>query len=191
MEHAHEIWLVRHGETEWSRSGKHTGRTDLPLTEAGRRRAADLAPPLAARAFSAVFSSPLLRASETCRLAGLGDDVKILDDLAEWDYGAFEGRTTNEIRLEVPDWSIWTSPVPRGESIGQVAERAQQVIAKVAAMQGSVALFSHGHLLRILAACWLQLPPQAGRLLALDTGSISVLGYERATRVIRSWNRVF
>jgi broad specificity phosphatase PhoE len=189
MEHSKEIWAIRHGETEWSRSGQHTGRTDVPLTDTGKRQAQALGQILGKRSFTLVLTSPLSRASETCRLAGLGDRARVIADLAEWDYGIFEGRKTSEIRLELPDWSIWDTDVPEGESIEQVASRAQRVIEESVGATGDVALFSHGHMLRILTACWLGLDPRAGRLFALDTASISVLGYERETRVIRSWNR--
>jgi broad specificity phosphatase PhoE len=183
---AQQIFLVRHGETEWSRSGRHTGRTDLPLTEEGRAAAAAIGAVLRGREF-AVWSSPLGRAQETSRLAGLTPE-RIDDDLREWDYGAYEGRTTQEIREEDPSWSVWLSPMPGGESLAQVAARAQRVIERALACDRDVCLFSHGHLLRILAGCWIGLPPITGRYLALDTGSVSILGYERQTRVIRQWN---
>ena len=183
-----QIWLIRHGETEWSASGKHTGRTDIGLTEEGVRRAEAISRRLAGHRFSRVLSSPLKRAIETCRLAGYGDVVQIDPDLAEWDYGVFEGRTTTEIRAERPDWTIWNTEIPGGESLDDVAARAYRVIERLAAENGDVAIFSHGHLLRILAVCWLGLPPDSGRLFALDTGAISILGHERTTRVIRLWN---
>ena len=184
-----QIVLVRHGETEWSRSGQHTGRTDIPLTAEGRSRAVLLGAPLAGRNL-AVWSSPLQRALETCRLAGFDKPV-VDEDLREWDYGVYEGRTTAEIRETDPSWSVWLSPIPGGESLDQVAERARRVIERVtSAASGDAALFAHGHILRILAACWIGLPPVTGRLIALDTGSISILGYERKTRVIRQWNHV-
>jgi broad specificity phosphatase PhoE len=183
-----EIWLIRHGETEWSLSGAHTGRTDIPLTAAGKRQAESLGRYLAGRPFALVLSSPLRRASETCRLAGYGDAAQIEPDLREWDYGAYEGRTSAQIQKEVPDWTIWTSPVPQGETMQQVAARADRVIERATAAGGDVALFAHGHLLRVLTACWLGLPPDAGKLFALGTASIGVLGYERGTRVIARWN---
>jgi probable phosphoglycerate mutase len=182
-----QVFLIRHGETEWSRAGRHTGRTDVPLTAEGELRAQALGRALRGRELS-VWTSPLLRARETCRLAGFAASAKVDDDLREWDYGAYEGRTTLEIRRETPDWSVWLSPIVNGESLEQIANRARRVIARVTAQDGDVALFSHGHMLRILAACWIGLPPGTGRFLALDTASISVLGYERQTRVIRSWN---
>ena len=183
-----EIWLIRHGETEWSLSGQHTGRTDLPLTAAGVREAKELGRYLAGRPFALVLTSPLQRAHETCKLAGYGGVAQIEPDLCEWDYGAYEGRTSAQIQESVPGWTIWTSPVPQGETIQQVAARASRVIERAAKAGGHVALFAHGHLLRILTACWLGLPPDAGRLFALGTASVSVLGYERETRVIARWN---
>ncbi len=184
-----ELWLVRHGETEWTVTGQHTGRTDIPLTALGRRQAAALGRRLAGRAFALILVSPLTRALETCRIAGYADVAKPTDDLLEWDYGAYEGRTTPEIRTQGPGWTIWTGNPPDGETLEQVARRAGNVIAQAAAAGGDVALFAHGHLLRVLAACWLGLPPDAGRLLALGTASLSVLGYERETRVINTWNQ--
>jgi len=183
-----EIWLIRHGETEWSLSGQHTGRTDLPLTAAGKHHAEEIGRYLAGRPFALVLTSPLQRARETCRLAGYGGVAQIDADLCEWDYGAYEGRTSAQIQESVPDWTIWTSAVPQGETIQQVAARASRVIARATAAGGDVALFAHGHLLRVLTACWLGLPPDAGRLFALGTASVSVLGYERETRVIARWN---
>jgi broad specificity phosphatase PhoE len=189
MADRHQIWLIRHGETEWSLAGRHTGRTDIPLTAAGRHQAEALGRQLAGRAFALVLTSPLVRARDTCRLAGYGEIAEATDELLEWDYGVYEGRTTPDIRKAEPGWSIWTSPVPQGESLEQVGERARHVIDRAAAASGDVVLFAHAHILRILAACWLELPPQGGRLLALGTASISVLGYERETRVIGMWNR--
>jgi broad specificity phosphatase PhoE len=185
---AQQVFLLRHGETEWSRTGRHTGRTDLPLTADGRLRAQAIGRALQGHKLS-VWTSPLDRARETCRLAGFADSAQVDDDLREWDYGIYEGRTTQEIRQETPDWSVWLSPIVNGESLEQVAERARRVIGRViAAGDGDVALFAHGHILRILAACWIGLPPLTGRFLALDTASVSILGYERQTRVIRQWN---
>jgi broad specificity phosphatase PhoE len=183
-----ELWLIRHGETEWSAAKRHTGRTDIALTPRGERHAAALGQALAGRQFALVLCSPLRRASETCRLAGYGDAAKESEDLLEWDYGVYEGKTTEEIRLEQPEWSIWTASVAKGESIEQVGYRAQRVIQRALAVGGDVALFAHAHVLRILAACWLGLPPEAGRLFVLRTASISVLGFERETRVITRWN---
>jgi broad specificity phosphatase PhoE len=182
-----ELWLVRHGETEWSRSGAHTGRTDIPLTEAGRAAAVAIGRKLAGR-FAVALTSPLERARETCRLAGFGDVAQIEPNLREWDYGDYEGRTTAEIRAERPGWSLWDDGPLHGEPIEQVAARARAVLARAEAAGGDVLLFAHGHILRILAACWLDLPPQAGRLFSLGTASLSVLGYERETKVIARWN---
>jgi broad specificity phosphatase PhoE len=183
-----EVVLVRHGETEWSRAGKHTGRTDVPLTDAGREQAAALAASLRGRNYALVLTSPLSRASETSRLAGFGDVVQERADLQEWDYGTYEGRTTAEIRDERPDWSLWRDGVPHGETVAEVGVRADRVIAELRAAAGDAVVFAHGHLLRVLAARWLGLDPSAGRLLALDTATISVLGYERETAVVRRWN---
>jgi len=184
-----ELWLIRHGETAWSLSGAHTSRTDIPLTDRGRERARKIRDYLRGKTFSMVLTSPLERARETCAIAGYGDVAQIDDDLCEWNYGIYEGRTTKDIQKEIPGWSVWTSPIIDGETIGQVAERANRVIARAAAKGGSVALFAHGHILRILAACWIQSPPIMGSRLALGTGAVSTLGYEHETRVITMWNR--
>jgi len=184
-----ELWLIRHGETAWSLSGAHTSRTDIPLTDRGRERARKIHDYLRGKTFSMVLTSPLLRARETCAIAGYGDVAQIDDDLCEWNYGIYEGRTTSDIQKEVPGWSVWTSPIIDGETIDQVAERANRVIAHAAAKGGSVALFAHGHILRILAACWIQSPPVMGSRLALGTGTVSTLGFEHVTRVITLWNR--
>jgi probable phosphoglycerate mutase len=184
---AQQVILIRHGETEWSRTGRHTGRNDVPLTAEGEIRAVAIGRASQGRDIS-VWTCPLQRARETCRLAGFADSARVDDDLREWAYGAYEGRTTLEIRRETPEWSVWLSPIVNGESLDQVADRARRVIARAIHSDGDVALFSHGHMLRILAACWIGLPPGTGRFLALDTASVSVLGYERQTRVIRNWN---
>ncbi len=183
-----QVWLIRHGETEWTLSGQHTSRTDIPLTPVGRRQAEALGRHLASRSFALVLTSPLGRARETCRLAGYGDLARITDDLREWDYGRYEGRTTAAIRAEEPGWSVWTSPILGGESLEEVGGRARRVIDRALGAGGDVALFGHAHLLRILAACWIGRPPADGRLLALDPASTSVLGWERETRVIQQWN---
>ena len=183
-----EIWLIRHGETEWSRSGAHTGRTDLPLTAAGRDNAAAIGRWLKGRAFALVLTSPMERARDTCRLAGYGDSAQVDPNLCEWDYGDYEGRTTPDIQKERPGWSLWRDGVPDGETIRQVAARAEAVLARAVAADGDTALFAHGHILRILTACWLQLDPRCGSLFALSTASVSTLGYERETRVISCWN---
>jgi broad specificity phosphatase PhoE len=189
MAGAHRLWLVRHGETEWSKSGQHTGRTDIPLTAAGEQQGKALGRHLAGRRFALVLTSPLQRARETCRLAGFAGVAEICEDLREWDYGIYEGRTTDAVRTEQPGWSIWTTPVAQGESVEQVGRRAQRVIERADAVDGDVALFAHAHVLRILAACWMGLPPAHGRHLTLATASLSVLGYERETRVIQVWNQ--
>jgi probable phosphoglycerate mutase len=182
------VWLVRHGATEWSASGRHTGVTDVPLSDAGREQARALARRLRGHEFALVLTSPLQRARETCRIAGLVDDARVEPDLREWDYGEYEGLTTAQIRQRDPGWTVWTGPVPGGETIEQVAARAMHVVDEIAAVDGDVALFAHGHVLRILATCWLGVEPRAGRLLGLDTASLCVLGFEHETRVVRSWN---
>ncbi len=189
-----ELWLVRHGETEWSAGGAHTSRTDIDLTEHGRQRAEELRTFLADVKFDAVFVSPMRRARDTARIAGFGDVALVDDGLREWDYGVFEGRTTAEIRREVPGWSVWKDAIVGGETVEQVGARADGVIARALAAApagGRVALFAHAHLLRILAARWVGLPAVDGRLFVLGTGSLSVLGWERETRVIARWNRGF
>jgi broad specificity phosphatase PhoE len=186
--HAPEVVLVRHGETEWSRDGKHTGWTDIPLTERGRQDAQAVGDALRERRFGRVLTSPLSRALETARLAGFGDVAGQRDELKEWDYGAYEGRKTAEIREERPGWSLWSDGVPDGESVDQVGARADRVLALLRSLDGDALVFAHGHLLRILTARWLGLDPRDGRLFALDAATISVLGYERETPVIRLWN---
>jgi broad specificity phosphatase PhoE len=186
-----ELWLIRHGETEWSLSGQHTSRTDIPLTDHGKQRAAEIRDYLKSREFSLVLTSPRRRAQETCRIAGFGDVAQVDENLSEWDYGVYEGRTTAEIRKELPDWSIWNQTPPEGESLDQVATRCQKLIDRSLASGGKVALFSHAHLLRILTATWIGLGPRAGSMLGLGTGSVSRLGFERETRVIETWNRSF
>jgi broad specificity phosphatase PhoE len=183
-----EIVLARHGETEWSRDRRHTGRTDIPLTEAGRRQAALLRDALGDRRFARVLASPLARALDTCRLAGLGEQAELSDDLLEWDYGDYEGITTAEIRERRPGWSLWRDGCPGGEDAGDVGRRADRVVAALASGDGDAAVFAHGHVLRVLAARWLALGPEAGALLKLDTGTLSALGYERETRVVTRWN---
>jgi broad specificity phosphatase PhoE len=185
----HQVWLFRHGETEWSLTGQHTGRTDLPLTEEGKDRARALGRHLAGKKFALVLSSPLVRALDTCRLAGYGAVVQLTDDLREWDYGDYEGRRTADIRKERPGWLLWKDGVPGGESAEQVGARARKVIARAAAADGDVALFSHGHMLRVLGATWLGLAPVGGQLFALGTAALSVLGYEHDYRVIDVWNQ--
>ena len=185
-----ELWLIRHGETEWSRTGQHTGKADIALTEVGEAQARVLRTALDGREFARVFVSPLRRAQQTCELAGYGGAAVTLPDLREWDYGDYEGLTSTDIQRERPSWSIWNDGPVGGEAIDEVGARAQRLIAALEGVEGSIALFAHGHILRILAATWRELPPDAGRLFALSAGSISVLGFEHGTRVIRSWNQV-
>ena len=199
-----ELWLVRHGETEWSAEGKHTSRTDVMLTERGCEKAVVLGQYLAGTRFSAVMRSPMGRACVTCELAGYGERAVVDDGLCEWDYGVYEGRTTAEIQREIPGWSVWKDPVIGGETLEQVGARADGVIERALAGPGlgpltlagqqyvrRVLLFGHAHILRILAARWIGLPPVGGSLLVLGTGSVSVLGWERETRVVKMWNRSF
>jgi broad specificity phosphatase PhoE len=189
-----ELWLMRHGETEWSLSGAHTSRTDIPLTEQGRKRAEKLRDYLNGTKFDAVFVSPMKRARETCSIAGFGDVAKVDDGLKEWDYGVYEGKTTKEIQAKIPGWSVWKNEIVGGETVEHVGERADGVIAQALAAApdgGKVALFAHAHILRILAARWIELDATGGSLFALGTGSVSMLGWERETRVIERWNREF
>ena len=194
-----ELWLIRHGETEWSLSGAHTSTTDIPLTEHGRQRAVELKEYLAGRKFAAVYVSPMQRARQTCAIAGYGDVAEVDSNLMEWNYGESEGKTTAEMRVKYgPTWSVWTDPIVNGESVEQVGARADKVIARaLAAVQPAshpsqaVALFAHAHILRILAARWIGLDAVGGRLFSLGTGSVSVLGFERETRVVAKWNRGF
>lgn len=195
-----ELWLVRHGETEWSMDGRHTSTTDIPLTERGRERARELRDYLAGRKFAAVFVSPMQRARETCEIAGYGDVAQVDKNLMEWNYGESEGKTTAEMRAKYgPTWSVWANEIVGGESVDEVGERADKVIvrsldaAQKAGVSGpqAVALFAHAHVLRILAARWLGLPAVDGKMFALGTGSVSVLGFEREQRVITRWNRSF
>ena len=183
-----EILLVRHGETEWSRDGRHTGRSDVPLTDEGRRRARLLAAELSGRRFERVLTSPLARAAETCRLAGLGDRAEARAELMEWDYGDYEGETTPQIRSARPGWSLWRDGCPGGESAAQVGARVDALLADLRALSEDAVLFAHGHVLRVLAARWVGLGPEAGALLALSTATISALGHERETAVISLWN---
>lgn len=178
--------LVRHGETEWSRTGRHTGRTDVPLTEEGEREARAVGEMLRGREFVLVLSSPLRRALDTARLAGFEPELR--DDLAEWDYGEYDGITTPEIREQVPDWTIWRYGAKGGETVEQLAARANRVLAELLAVDGDVLVFSHGHFLRVLTARWLELGAAEGRLFALDSGTLSTLGFEREQRVIGAWN---
>jgi probable phosphoglycerate mutase len=180
------VVLVRHGETEWTRSGQHTGRTDIPLTDEGRRQARLVGDSLRGREFALILTSPLQRAAETARLTGV--DAAVREELREWDYGAYEGRTTIDIRKERPEWTLWRDGVPEGETADEVGLRVDRVIDEARGVDGDVAIFAHGHVLRVLAARWLGLAPEEGRLFALDPATISILGYERETPVIRLWN---
>lgn len=183
-----EAWLIRHAETEWSRSKRHTGRTDIPLTSEGRAAARALSGQLGGREWAAVWTSPLSRAVETCSLAGLGASAQLRDELLEWDYGAYEGVTTAGIRETRPGWYLWRDGCPGGESPFDVAARCDRLIGDLLAVEGDVALFGHGHALRMLAARWIELAPEGGGRLALSTGSVSVLGFEREVRVVWRWN---
>ncbi|MCT0199088.1 histidine phosphatase family protein [Synechococcus sp. CS-1325] len=187
---APELWLLRHGATAWARDGRHTGNTDLALLPEGEAEARALAPLLAELRFAAVLCSPLQRARQTCELAGLAQSASLCEELREWDYGAYEGLTTPEIRQEVPGWTVWTHGCEGGESIEQVEHRCQQVIEQALALaeNGRVALFAHGHILRALGGSWLGLGARGGGLLALNTGTVSVLGHERDRRVVLRWN---
>ena len=182
------LFLVRHGETDWSAAGRHTGWTDLPLNANGIRQAERLAARLAGHSFVRVLASPLARAFETCRIAGLADVATVTPDLREWNYGEYEGLSSDEIRADRPDWTIWTGGVRGGETIDEVAARADRVIASATDAGGDVAIFGHGHCLRILAARWLGLDPAGGALLELSTATLSRLGWERERRVVELWN---
>jgi broad specificity phosphatase PhoE len=187
-ERAPEVALVRHGQTEWSRSGRHTGRTDVPLTEEGRREALLVHDWLERRDFRRVLTSPLRRAAETCELAGFGERAEARDELVEWDYGEYEGITTADIRASRAGWLLWRDGAPGGESAPEVGERVDRVVVELRELDGDGVLFAHGHVLRVLTARWLGLGPEAGALFWLATGTLSVLGWERETPVIRAWN---
>ena len=180
--------LVRHGSTEWSETGQHTGTTDVPLSEKGRRQAAMLRPRLAGREFALVLTSPLSRARETCELAGLGEHAQIEPDLHELDYGDYEGLTTDQIRETRPTWNLWRDGSPGGETPDDAGERADRVIARALQADGDAALFAHGHMLRVLGARWLELPALFGGNLGLGTAAVCELGHERERRVISLWN---
>jgi probable phosphoglycerate mutase len=192
MSHAlPEIHLVRHGQTEWSLSGKHTGRSDIPLTQAGEDAARNLADRMQGLTFPIVWSSPSQRAFNTCVLAGYGDRCVKKDDLAEWDYGAYEGLTTKQILTERPGWQLFRDGCPAGETAVDAGARADRIIREIREIDDAVLIFSSAHFLRVLAARWLGLPPEDGRQFVLDTASMSVLGYEhdRTEPVIRRWNQ--
>jgi probable phosphoglycerate mutase len=185
------VFLIRHGETEWSLSGQHTGTTDIPLTEKGRTAAARLAPILAEISFGLVLSSPLQRARETCQLAGLGERAQVEHELREWNYGEYEGLTPKEIHAKSPEWMIFRDGCPSGERAEQVGARVDRVIATVRAPVGNVALFAHGHVFRVFAARWLGLPPEAGSHFLLDTATVSVLSDYHGVPAIKRWNAGF
>jgi broad specificity phosphatase PhoE len=186
--HRGQLWLVRHGETEWSASGRHTSHTDVPLTDRGRDRATDLRARLAGITFDVVLASPLGRARQTCALAGFGDRAEIVEDLREWDYGPGEGLTTAQIRETSPGWSVWTHQLPGSEPAAEVGARADRVIARARAAGGRTLAFSHGHLSRVVGARWIDLQVPDGARLGLDTAAVSVLGWERDTPVLHRWN---
>jgi probable phosphoglycerate mutase len=185
-----ELWLLRHGATEWALNGRHTGSTDVPLLPQGEAEARALAPLLAQHTFDAVYCSPLQRARRTCELAGLSGQAQREPDLREWDYGRYEGITTAEIRQSVPGWTVFSHPCPEGESLAQVQERCERLITRLVDQHpgGRVALFAHSHILRSLAGCWLGLGTAGGALLVLGTGSFCVLGSEREQRALLHWN---
>jgi probable phosphoglycerate mutase len=185
-----QIYLARHGETEWSASGRHTGRTDVPLTDAGERNARQLGVRLKGLSFAQVLASPLQRARRTAELAGFGAVLQVDPDLMEWDYGDYEGKRTAEIHQERPGWSLFRDGCPNGETIAAIGARADRVIARLHAVPGNVLLFAHGHILRVLAVRWLGLPVEDGRFLLLGTAALSILGYDhnRDEPVIRLWN---
>ncbi|RNL66207.1 histidine phosphatase family protein [Nocardioides marmoriginsengisoli] len=184
---AGELWVVRHGETEWSASGRHTSTTDVPLTAAGEESARGLAARLSGTAFDLVLTSPRQRARRTAELAGFADAV-VSADLVEWDYGDYEGITTAQIRESVPGWTVWSHPCPGGEDAARVTARLDRVVADVRARGGRVLVFGHGHASRALACRWLDQPVTEGRLFRLDTATVSVLGYERESPVVARWN---
>ena len=182
------VWLARHGETEWSRDLRHTGLTDIPLTQKGEEQARALAEPLAAHDFDRVLCSPLERARETCALAGLGSRAEYREELVEWDYGDYEGITSREIREGRPDWVLWRDGCPGGESPAEIGARVDAVVAELTALEGTIVVFAHGHVLRVLAARWAGLEPGGGRRFGLGTATLSRLGWEHETRVIDLWN---
>lgn len=185
---AQRLYLVRHGATEWSESGQHTSRTDLPLLESGRAQAEQVGEKLASCRFDLVLCSPLLRARETCRLAGYGDRAQVIEDLREWDYGEYEGLTTPQIRDSRPDWSLWRDGCPGGEMPPQVGARVDRVLERVAQADGDAVCFAHGHVLRVVTARWLQMEVAAGSRFKLEAGALARLGYERETQVVEGWN---
>lgn len=185
-----QVYLIRHGETEWSLSGRHTGITDIPLTENGRRAAKRLETALTKETFTAVLTSPLERARKTSELAGFGGRAEIEFDLMEWNYGEYEGLTSKQIREKVPGWILFRDGCPGGESPGQIGARVDRVIARVRAVDGRVALFAHGHVFRVFAARWLGLPVLAGCHFLLDTATLNILGYDREIPAVTTWNAI-
>lgn len=183
-----EVWLVRHGETEWSLSGQHSGRNDIPLTAHGEEEARAVAPLLAATKFDRVYCSTLQRARRTCELAGFSSRAKFDPELQEWDYGDCTGRTREEISRTYPDWNVWDGPVPGGESAAEIGRRARLTVDRVRPLAGRTLIFAHGHFLRVLTAQWLGLPPEAGRHFSLYTSAVSVLGEEAGSPTIVTWN---
>lgn len=183
-----QIYLIRHGETAWSLSGQHTGRTDIPLTDNGRKMAGKLAPVLAGENFETVMTSPLQRARETCALAGLGERARVEPGLMEWNYGDYEGLATSEILAQSPDWLLFRDGCPGGETPGQVGARVDRLIEKVRSVNGHVALFAHGHLFRVFAARWLDLPVLEGRRFMLYPATLSILSYYRGIPALKRWN---
>jgi broad specificity phosphatase PhoE len=182
------IYLIRHGETEWAKSGQHTGLTDIPLTDKGREQAGFLLPIFDDLKFARILSSPLQRALETAKLAGFSSKLAVNKELLEWDYGDYEGLTAKQIRDRVPGWSVWTHPCPNGETIDQISQRADRVVAELRSIEGNVAIFSHGHFLRVLVCRWLGLSTDNGRHFLLGTSTLSILGYENELPVIKTWN---
>jgi len=183
-----EIVVVRHGETEWSAAGRHTSRTDIPLTPEGEQRARSLRPELAARDYTLVLCSPLLRARQTCELAGFADVAELCPDLHEWDYGEYEGLTTPQIRETSPDWNLWRDGCPGGEQPPEIGKRADVALHRLRGAGGNALAFAHGHILRVLTARWLQMEVTAGARFALRAGGVGVLGFERETEVLTGWN---
>ncbi len=182
------VYIIRHGETEWSLNGKHTGVTDIPLTENGKSLAKLLKPILAKQSFALVLTSPLQRARETCNLSGLADQAEVDTNLIEWNYGEYEGITSKQIHETVPGWLVFNDGAPGGETPEQVGERADCVIKRVRAVKGNVALFAHGHIFRVLVARWIDFPATAGRRFLLDTGTLNILSYYRGVPAVKTWN---
>jgi probable phosphoglycerate mutase len=183
-----EVWLIRHGETAWSLTGQHSGRTDLPLTTHGEAEAVEASQLLAGKKFDQVWCSPLRRARRTCEIAGYLAEARIDPDLQEWDYGACTGYTQEQLAQRFPGWNVWSGPTPDGESVGQISARARGVVDRLRETKGRVAVFAHGHFLRVLTTQWLGLPPEAGRNFALETAAVCILGYDAGFPAVRAWN---